>query len=87
MSKLDYPKRRLYQAYVDGFGSILYACANGYDRALRWYGAGLTEKERVYAQQRSIRMKQVADDMSYLTCRIHNHLNGVKGPVKRGPRR
>ena len=85
--KLDRVKRRTYWVATDNLSVMLQHVAGGFDRALRWYGAGLTEKERVYAQHRSIQMKQVADDMSYLRQRIHNHLNGVKGPVKKSPRR
>lgn len=76
---VDMVQRRLYLATVQSMGVVLYTISHEYYRAWRFYSAGLTPGEQEYVLKRQVQMKQVADDMSVITNRIRNHLNGTKG--------
>lgn len=75
--QVDWARRRLYLAAVDSAGVVLYSCFDCYRRALTWYGEGLSPRELAYAQQRTERLKKLADDMAALSRRLRKSvMNG-----------
>ena len=53
------------------------APVGGVHRMLRWYGGGLSEKERVYLQKRSILMKRTCEELSLFRDRLYQDLHGT----------
>lgn len=76
--KPDRVKRKICLAILEAQNVMMWHLWAEYDRMMRWYGGGLTEKERVYLQKRSILMKQTCDDLSLFRDRLWNDLHGTE---------
>jgi len=75
--KRDYTKRKICLAILEAQNVMMWHLWAEYDRMLRIYGGGLTEKERTYLQRRSIAMKQVCEELSLFRDRLYQHLHGT----------
>jgi hypothetical protein len=74
---MNLTKRKICLAILEAQNVMMWHLWAEYDRMLRWYGGGLTEKERVYLQKRSIAMKQVCEELSLFRDRLYQHLHGT----------
>jgi hypothetical protein len=75
--KLDITKRKICLAILQAQNVMMWHLWAEYDRMLRWYSGGLTEKERVYLQRRSVLMKDTCDDLTMFQDRLYQHLYGT----------
>jgi hypothetical protein len=74
---MNVTKRKICLAILEAQNVMMWHLWAEYDRMLRWYGGGLTEKERVYLQKRSVLMKTTCDDLSLFRDRLWNDLHGT----------
>jgi hypothetical protein len=75
--KMDRTKRKICLAILEAQNVMMWHLWGEYDRMLRYYGGGLSEKERVYLQQRSILMKRTCEELSLFRDRLYQHLHGT----------
>lgn len=75
--QLDRTKRKICLAILEAQNVMFWHIWAEYDRMLRVYSGGLTEKERTYLQRRSIAMKQVCEELSLFRDRLYQHLHGT----------
>jgi hypothetical protein len=75
--KLDLTKRKICLAILEAQNVMMWHLWSEYDRMLRWYGGGLTEKERGYLQRRSILMKDTCEELGLFRDRLYQHLHGT----------
>jgi hypothetical protein len=74
---LDRTKRKICLAIMEAQNVMMWHLWAEYDRMLRWYGGGLTERERVYLQARSVLMKKTCEELSLFRDRLYQHLHGT----------
>jgi len=74
---MDRTKRKICLAILEAQNVMMWHLWAEYDRMLRWYGGGLSEKERVYLQKRSILMKRTCEELSLFRDRLYQDLHGT----------
>jgi hypothetical protein len=74
---MDRTKRKICLAILEAQNVMMWHLWAEYDRMVRWYGGGLTEKERLYLVKRSILMKKTCEELSLFRDRLYQDLHGT----------
>ena len=62
--RYDKVKRRIVLAMIEHLGVILWGSYSEYNRLLRWYGDGMTERERAFLEGQVAKLKDVTEKLT-----------------------